>query len=257
MSLLAVKLILTPILIGVATVAARRWGPVVGGWVAGLPLTSGPVSVFLAIEQGRGFAAQAARATLLGLIAVGAFCVTYSRTARNRAWKTCTALALAVYLLMTWALSFVSVSLVVETLLVFVLLYIALSAAGLLISEAFGVRAPWWDLPLRMATATAIVLLITGGAEYVGPKWSGLLSPFPVFACVMAIFSHRHNGAMAARQLLRGVIIGSFAFASFFAIVAFGIERMGLPFTYCIASGVALAVNGLSLVGLVRDQHAC
>src|SRR5438270_7670225 len=86
MNLLWVKLILTPLLIAVATLAARRWGPIVGGWVAGLPLTSGPVSVFLAIEQGRAFASAAAQATLLGLVAVLSFCVGYSQSARRLTW---------------------------------------------------------------------------------------------------------------------------------------------------------------------------
>ena len=43
------KILLTPALIAVATLLARRWGPGVGGTLAGLPLTSTPVSIFLAI----------------------------------------------------------------------------------------------------------------------------------------------------------------------------------------------------------------
>ena len=81
--LLILKATLTPLLIAVATLAARRWGPAVGGWVAGLPLTSGPVSVFLAVEQAPAFAAHAACGTLLGLIAVAVFCVAYARSAKG------------------------------------------------------------------------------------------------------------------------------------------------------------------------------
>src|SRR5712692_1697596 len=51
------KLVVTPVLIAAATLVARRWGPGVGGWLAGFPLTSAPVSVFLALEQGPDFAA--------------------------------------------------------------------------------------------------------------------------------------------------------------------------------------------------------
>ena len=63
--LFLLKLILTPLLVGAATIAARRWGQSIGGWFAGLPLTSGPVAVFLAIERGPEFARRAAEATLL------------------------------------------------------------------------------------------------------------------------------------------------------------------------------------------------
>jgi hypothetical protein len=107
-----------------------------------------------------------------------------------------------------------------------------------------------------MATATAIVLFITGAADSLGPKWSGLLSPFPVFACVMAIFSHTHGGSGAAHRLLRGVIVGSFAFASFFVVVGLAVEHLSLVLAYMLATSVALAVNGLSLVTLVRKQSS-
>ena len=256
MTLVILKATLTPILIAVATLAARRWGPTVGGWVAGLPLTSGPVSVFLAVEQTPAFAARAACGTLLGLIAVGAFCVAYARSAKGSAWVGPTILGLGLYSLVTWVLSLSSFSLVVSTLLVFLFLGVALITLGVPAVDAPDVPAPWWDLPMRMATATAMVLLITGAADFLGPKWSGLLSPFPVFACVMAIFSHKNGGSGAAHRLLRGVIVGSFAFASFFIVVGLVVERRTLVLAYTLATSVALAVNGFSLVTLVRKQHA-
>jgi hypothetical protein len=107
-----------------------------------------------------------------------------------------------------------------------------------------------------MATATGMVLLITGAASALGPKWSGLLSPFSVFACVMAVFAHRHGGAGPAHRLLRGVIVGSFAFASFFVVVGLLVERLSLVVAYSLAAGAALVVNGLSLVTLLRRPHA-
>src|SRR5664280_3746925 len=46
------RLVLTPLSIGGASIAARRWGPVFGGWLISLPLTSGPVSLFLVLDRG-------------------------------------------------------------------------------------------------------------------------------------------------------------------------------------------------------------
>ena len=65
--MLLLKLILTPLLLGGVTLAGRKFGPTVSGWLVGLPLTSGPVSFFLALEQGTKFAARAARAGLLAV----------------------------------------------------------------------------------------------------------------------------------------------------------------------------------------------
>lgn len=206
MSLFVLKILLTPLLIALATLAARRWGPAVGGWLAGLPLTSGPVSVYFAVEQGPAFAADAARGTLLGLVAVAAFCVAYARTATASGWLTSFTLGLVSYSLITFGLSLGAPELAEASVLTVLLLLVALMALGRPQMKTPAVRSPWWDLPLRMLTATAIVLAITAAAASLGPQWSGLLSPFPVFASVMAVFSHRQGGADSAQRLLRGVL---------------------------------------------------
>ena len=83
MSLLAIKLIVTPLVVLLASLAARRWGDAVAGWLVGLPLTSAPVSVFLAIEQGPLFAAQAADGSMAGVLSQAAFCLGYAALARQ------------------------------------------------------------------------------------------------------------------------------------------------------------------------------
>src|SRR5512139_2039614 len=83
MSILVFKCLLTPLLMTAATLAARRWGAAVGGWIVGLPITSGPISLFLALEQGPDFAARAAVGTLLGINAVVATLLTYALLARR------------------------------------------------------------------------------------------------------------------------------------------------------------------------------
>lgn len=83
MTILGLKLVLTPALIGGATLMQRRYGPRVGGLPVGLPLTSGPVALSLTLEHGAWFAARSAHATLLGLIAETAFCLTYAISPRR------------------------------------------------------------------------------------------------------------------------------------------------------------------------------
>src|SRR5436309_3554153 len=66
-------------------------------------------------------------------------------------------------------------------------------------------RPPRWDLAFRMLAATAMVVVLTALAPRLGPTWTGLLSPFPVFALVLGVFTHRSEGPGAAARLLRGV----------------------------------------------------
>src|SRR6266536_4576434 len=84
--ILILKLVATPLLILFASLAGRRWGESVSGWFVGLPLTSGPVVFFLALEEGSGFAAGAATGCLAGAAAEADFCLAYAAAARHAGW---------------------------------------------------------------------------------------------------------------------------------------------------------------------------
>jgi hypothetical protein len=133
----------------------------------------------------------------------------------------------------------------------FVLVCVTLAlVAALLPATTIGVRgvkSAAWDLPFRMAVATVVVLLLTAAARRLGPTISGLLSPVPVFLLVMAVFTQRSLGSDASVRVLRGGVIGSFAFAVFFLVVGALLGRVGIGATYALASLGALAVNGVTL----------
>jgi hypothetical protein len=245
--LFLLKLVVTPLLIAVATLVARRWGHGVGGWLAGFPLTSAPVSIFLAIEQGPAFAARAAVGTLLGLAAMGIACLAYGMVARHAGWVASTAATFVAFVIAAAALRHVTDSLP----LAFLLVCATLAAVALALPRTSHggapATAPAWDLPARMVAATGVVLILTTAAAHLGPTLSGLLSPFPVFLLVLAIFAQRTESADASIRVLRGGVIGSFAFAIFFLIVGAGLVRLGLGPTYAIASAGTIAVNGAVL----------
>ena len=243
MGSIALKLVLTPLFITVTTLAARRWGPVIGGLIVGLPLTSGPVSVFLAIEQGRDFAAAAAQSTLLGVLAVVAFCVSYAKCSRRLPWLVCALAALCCYFLTVAAFSSVKLSLPASLFLVVAVISVCTWLVKPVSVAIPILPAPRWDLPFRIMAATAIVLTITAISSRLGPQLSGLLSTFPVFICVMSAFSHKLNGPDATQQFERGVVIGSFSFAAFFLTVSLLIHNSNLFVVYMTASVMAMGVN--------------
>jgi hypothetical protein len=250
--LLGIKIILTPLLIAMTSLAARRWGQGVGGWLVGLPLTSGPVSAFLAIEQGRTFAAEAAHGTIFGIIAVAAFCVAYARICPYTRWPVAFAGGVAAYVLSVWLSSLIEVGLLWSLVIIVTLLLAALQIIGRLEPVALPSKTSWWDIPSRMVAATGMVLLITGLASRLGPNWSGLLSPFPVFTSVMGIFAHVVIGPRAAQHLLRGVVMGSFGFAFFFLTVGLSVQQLGLFWVYLLASLAGIGVNLITLALFVR-----
>jgi hypothetical protein len=252
----ALKLLLTPALIAVATVIARRCGPAIGGTVAGLPLTSTPVSIVLVLEQGTAFAATAALGTVLGLVSQAALCVAYAWTARRTRWPASVAAGVLAFLAATVVLQPLRVSPAVAFVAVCVVLFAAASVMPARAAPTSAGRPPWWDLPGRMAVATGIVLVLTTSAPVIGARWTGLLSPFPVFALVLGAFTHRTQGAAAAADLLRGIVLGSLAHATMFALVAGMLVSRGAVWTYSVAAVAALVVNGVAIARAPRQRPA-
>ncbi len=249
-----IKLILAPIIISGATLAARKWGENIGGVIVGLPLTSGPISAFFAAEQGRGFAAFAAKESILGLIPVAVFCTAYSFSARRLSWQAAAGMSIGLYLAAVWGISKVSLTLGWVGLLVPLVLAVALWLTSRPSIASRSVAVVWWDLPVRIVIATSLLIAITTLAGALGPTWSGLLSPFPVFTFVMAIFSHSQGGPGAALRLVRGVLLGLFSYTTFFLVVGSLVGQASPLAVYPLATAAALAVNGLALVIMLKKQ---
>ncbi len=123
--------------------------------------------------------------------------------------------------------------------------------------DAKVVVAPRFELIWRMVIATAFVLALTGSAEVLGPRLSGLIAPFPIFASILAVFTHRLQGGKAARKLLQGVVIGAFTFAVFFVCVGGLIEPAGPVVAFGCALLAAILTQGCSitLVRLARRRQ--
>jgi hypothetical protein len=66
------------------TLVGRRYGPALAGLLSALPVFAGPVLCILALEQGNTFAAEAAQGTLLAILAVLVFSLTYAWMALNK-----------------------------------------------------------------------------------------------------------------------------------------------------------------------------
>jgi hypothetical protein len=258
--ILAAKLILTPALIGVATLVGRRFGPSISGWLVGLPFTSGPVSLFLALEQGTGFAAAAAAGSIGGVAASAAFAVAYAAMARRFGWPASLAVASLVFAIAVVALHAMPLS------SDFPLPLLALYAGGVA-AAIVGIRLiappgaleeapepPRWDLPVRMTVATALVVAITGAAPLLGPQLSGLLTTYPAYAGVLAVFAHAQRGGAAAAQVVRGLCYGIIAFATFFLAIGALIDRIGIAPAFVAAAVGALLVQSVTLTRLRKGS---
>lgn len=254
---LAVKLLLAPCFVVGASLVARRFGPRVGGLVAGLPVVAGPILLVYALEHGRTFAAGAASGTLLGLVSLVAFVVVYARLAARMPWS--------VSMLSGWV-AFAAFTAVFSALSIPAGVALGLSAAALLLGHAALPRPalkprvqgapPRWDLPVRGACALVLVLGLTAIAGWLGPQLSGLLAPFPIISTVLATFTHTQRGSDELVRLLRGMVSGFGAFALFCFTLNVALPRLDTAASFLLASAVALLTQAVMLVLAAREPVA-
>ena len=257
MALLLLKLSLTPILIGGASLAARRWGPSVGGWIVALPLTTGPVAFYLALDHGNAFAAGAAKGSIAGLLGDATFALAYGWVACRTGWRLSTTCGLAAFV---GAAVVMQPFLAAQAWVVFSIVAVAMILCLVLAppSRVAGAAAPAppWDIPARIAVGTGIVLAITAAAEALGPSLSGLLAAAPVYVSVLAVFAHRREGPDPAIGVVRGLQMGLFGTIVFFLVLTMAIETFGIVPAFAAAILAGAAVQSVSLVVLTRPATA-
>lgn len=235
------KLLITPALMLGISLASKRWGPQVGGLLSGLPITSALVMLFISLEQGTDFASMAVPGALAGLAAIQATYLFYLLlTQRVSAFTGCVS-ALAFYAAMALILSrlaSLTVSIVATLLLVCVIVVIASKQAQA--TAASYLPVPRWAIPMRMLTATLLLLTITASAAWLGPVVSGLLAPIPVIAWPLAVFAHVQGGRHELCAIVRGNAIGAVGVVGFYLTLKGAIVQWGAFAS--IAAAVILAV---------------
>ncbi len=248
MPILLLKVVLTPLLIGGATLAARRWGPTVGGLFIALPLTSGPILFFMSLDQGPAFAATAAVGSMIGLAAIAAYCVAYAALDHRRGPAASFVTASVAFGVAGAALHTVIGA---PLWLVVGVVVAAITLATWLIPRSRTAHPPIphpaWDLPARMVVATVLVVGITAVAPVLGPGWSGIVATFPVYLSVMAAFTHRHAGPAAADDVLRGILAGLYGTVAFYVVVTLGLGVAGVLVTFVGGILAALAFDAVAL----------
>ena len=255
MTILLFKILTTPTLILVATLVSRRFGQTTAGWLVGLPLTSGPIAVFLALEHGPEFARSAADGSLAGTVGEAFFAVVYASLARRYGWPACLAGASIAFAVSGLVLTGFGLSTPVLFVAACGSLVVGLGLIGEPPPHSAPSAATKWDLPMRMLLATGLVLLVTSSASFIGADLSGLAAAFPLYATVLGIFAHRQQGLAAAQGVMRGLLFGLFGFAGFFAAVSMLVVRIGLLGTFCTALAATALIQGATFVALRRQAN--
>ncbi|MFP5388961.1 MAG: hypothetical protein ACLGG5_06635 [Thermoleophilia bacterium] len=244
MTLLAAKLLLSPICVVAVSLAGRRWGMRAAGVLGGLPVVAGPILLVETLLHGRGFGADAAAGTLLGLVALTAFVVVYGRVAAASGALPSVLCGWAAFLVGVAVLSPLRPPLGVSLAAVTACFALALRLLPPVPTATAAVAGPpWWDLPARALAALGLVLTLTALSGALGAHLSGLLAPFPIITSVLAVFTHAHGGFAPVAVLLRNFLFGFFGFAAFCFVLAIALTGLSTAAAFGLAGAAALTVQ--------------
>jgi hypothetical protein len=103
-----------------------------------------------------------------------------------------------------------------------------------------------------MLSASVMVVTLTGVAKALGPTRSGILSAFPAYTTILAVFSHRHGPGQAVKTL-KGVTAGLFTAATFFLALSTSLVHFSGARSFGLATAAALLVQAASLLFIRRN----
>ncbi|HEV7348952.1 hypothetical protein [Telluribacter sp.] len=245
--ILLLKIVLVPVLIACVTLAIRRWGAGLGGWIGGFPWVAGPISFFMAWEQGPAFVAATIPSALMGSAGTILFAFTYAGLSYRLAWLPTVLLSYVTFFVLAFLSLDNTPSLAVATGLNVVVLSLTLYFFPKPKNIPAILRQPRFDIPLRMLVATLFVVGLTQAAELLGPEWSGILTPFPIMTSTLAVFTHAQQGSDATSRILYGLLLAGYGFTAFLVGVYFLAPIMPIGWAYLLLTVGTMLLNGLTL----------
>lgn len=245
--MLAAKVIAAAAIVVTASRATERAGPLLGSMIATLPVSAGPVYVFLALDHGAPFVSESARMSVAATAATAAFVGAHALAAQRFATAASLALATLAWLAVAIALQLRAWSFA-EACLLFAGVFLA--AIRALRRYAIPVEAPpvpkaRFDLALRALLVAAVVVATTFASHAFGPEVAGVLATYPVvFTCLVLILQPRCGGRFTASVLVNG-LKGLLGFGLALAVLHLAAARASAAVALLAALAVAVGWNAL------------
>ena len=251
---LAAKVVAAMVIVISAARAAERAGPFFGAMVATLPVSTGPIYVFLAIDHGAAFIAQAAIMSVASTAATVAFVAAHALAARRFSTPGSLGVATLVWFGVALLLQLREWSFTEACLLLaasFLLAIRGLKRFAIAAAPGAGPRSRF-DLPLRALLVATLVIATSLASRAFGPAVTGLLAAYPVvFTSLILILQPRGGGAFASSVLVIG-LKGLLGFGT--ALAVLHVAALHLGSAPALVLGLMVAVGWNVALALLRRK---
>jgi uncharacterized membrane protein (GlpM family) len=253
---LALKMVLTAIVVVVTSVAVERAGPFIGALIAALPTAAGAAYVILAIEHPPDFIAASAVGSVAVSAAVSIFSAVYIVLAQRRGMLLSLAVSLLVWFAATAAFRMTDWT---------------PSTAVLLNIVVFGITVPlsWryreagppkkflrtrYDIPLRAIAAAIVVAVVTTASYRIGSFASGMFALFPIILCSSIVILHPRVGGKATASMLAHAQIAFVGLSLGFLAVHYTAVPLGSWWAFAIGLSVCISWSGVLMLLRMRKM---
>jgi hypothetical protein len=238
-----------------ATIIAEKLGATIGALVATLPVSAGPVYVFLAMEHDAAFISASAVASLALNSVTAIYLTVYVLLAQRRTLWLSIFFAFAVWLVVALALGALH-----WTAWPAFLLNLGVFAVCVLVVEPFRiVRLPpttrrWYDFVIRAGTVSLLSGAVVTLSFRLGPMGSGVLAVFPVIYTSIMVILHSRVGGPATAAVLANAVSGLAGFGVALLTLHLTAVQLGSAAALIMALGVSVAWN--AFVYLTRRNQS-
>ena len=241
-STLAAKMAWSAVIVIGLSLIAERVSTSVAGILAGAPLGTFFVFLFVGLEHGPGHVVESVPHSIAAFSATCAFVLTYCVASKHiRRWQLMlsTVSSVTVFVLVCLLLVRVDfdipVSIALTVTACFVSYRLMAGIAPLQISKP--VRFTLRVVLLRAALASLFVALAVAVALALGTRWTGLMTGFPMTMLPTLMIVHANYGAEATHSMLRNCPLGMGSIVIYILVVHQVFPHWG------VISGTALAMS--------------
>jgi len=256
---LALKMVLTAIVVVVTSVAVERSGPFVGALIGALPTAAGAAYVILALEHPPDFIAASAVGSVAINGAIAIFAAAYAALAQRRGLLVSLGAATLLWLVIAAALRAVA-----WTPLGAIAITLAIYAVTLPLSWRYRSSAgpikfirTRFDIPLRALTVAIVVAVVTVASSSIGSFASGMFAFFPIVLGSSIVILHPRIGGKATASMLAHAQLPLFGLA----VASFAVHYLVAPLGVWPALAIGLAIcvawsGGLLLIQMRRRRRS-
>lgn len=253
LSLLPMKMALAASVVVGCSLLAERAGPLIAALIATLPISLGPVLVFIALDDDSAFVAGSALGTMNANLTHAGFVLSYVLLAQRHGLAVSLGCAFALWIALLLAIR----SFGLTVLPLAAVTTIAFLVVHRLVRPYLAIRAKppaglsRYAIPIRAACVAALVGVVSGASGHIGPQWSGILAGLPIILSSLIVILHLRAGGPAAAAVIGSSALG--LLGSGLGLAAVSLTAVPWGSWKALGFGLAIAVAwNLMLLALSR-----